>query len=1077
MKKNKLIKKVTIFVLIIIFCGINLDLTYAYNDMSFKNITIEDGLSQSSVNTLYQDTNGYMWIGTNDGLNRYNGYDFKVYSYNDKDKNSISNNFIIDVTEDNSGNIWVGTANGLSKINLKTGNINNYLDRNDNGNLSHYNIRDILVTKDNRIIVATSNGLNLYDKENDKFKRVLSSENQLTNQMINSLTEDEKGNIWIGTDKGLDKYDANFKNRLEFYQNKGKNSISESSINKVYYEKENIWLGTSNSGLIKINISNNEITRYSNNLDNKNSLPGNRVNDIMKDSRGNLWICTNQGLAKYNYNADNFITYSNEIYDKTSLIANDVISIIEDKSGVIWLGTYAGISMFDPNNEIQHYKTNPSDKNSINSNLIQGIYEDNEGLLWVGTNSKGINIIDREKNIIRRIDKEHNDFTLSDYSINDITGKDDYIYIATDNGLNVLNKKTKKVEKYFKENNIANNNIKSLFLDKRGYLWIGTIDGISVLNTNDNTIKDCTYLLKKINKNDTYVSSIYEDEKGYLYIGLFLQGGLIRLNLDTHEYEVYKTDKSKAGSISSNSIKDIKEDSYGNMWIGTRYGLNKFNPKNKTFKVYTTKEGLPNNTVYGILFDKKNNPWVSTNLGIAKLDIKSNKFQTLGVADGLQSNEFNSNASYENKNGEFFFGGINGLNVFYPEDIKKSNFVGNVEFDEFNINGKNYQDINMKKFASNENNISISFFLTSYKDVKKTQYYYKLEHKSNPLNLYSRKDSDWNRTYENTVVFSDLDSGDYTFKVVSRNDNGNFSEQSSINFTIKKPCWISNIALAIYAVIIIIIIYMSINRMKKLDRLVEKRTYQLKNEMEKNNNLLNKVIILEKNKNNYFVNLSHELRTPLNVINSTRQLISELNKKEQGISKEKISHYMDVIDKNSKRLLNLINNIIDSTKLQNGQYMVQLEKHDIVYIVEETVLGLRDFIENKGIEFIIDPEIEEKIIECDRYEIERCIVNLIGNAVKFTPRGGKIEIKIKDLNDKVMISVKDNGIGIEKKFHESIFNRFNQVVDANSEVKGGSGLGLTITKQIIELHRGTIYVESEVGKGSEFIIILPGKVK
>lgn len=1077
MKKMNLIKKFNIFVLIMIFCGINLDLAYAYNDMSFKNVTIEDGLSQSSINTLYQDTNGYMWIGTNDGLNRYNGYDFKVYSYNDKNKNSISNNFIIDVTEDNNRNIWVGTANGLSKINLKNGTINNYLDGYKNGNLSHYNILDVLVTKDNRIIVATSNGLNLYDKENNKFKRILSSEKQLTSQIVNSLTEDEFGNIWIGTDSGLDKYDTSLKNRMGFYKNKGNNSISESGINKVYYEKGNIWLGTSNSGLIKINVSNNEITRYSNNSDNKNSLPGNHINDIMKDSRGNLWICTNQGLAKYNYKTNNFITYSNEIYDKTSLIANDVISIIEDKSGLIWLGTYAGISMFDPDNEIKHYKTNPSDENSINSNLIQGIYEDNEGLLWVGTNSKGINIIDREKNIVRRIDKEHNEFTLSDYSINDITGKDDYIYIATDNGLNVLNKKTKKVEKYFKENNIANNNIKSLFLDKRGYLWIGTIDGISMLNTSDNTIKDYTYLLEKINKNDTYVSSIYEDKNGYLYIGLFLQGGLIRLNLDTHEYEVYKADKSKASSISSNSIKDIKEDSYGNVWIGTRYGLNKFNPKNKTFKVYTTKEGLPNNTVYGILFDKENNPWVSTNLGIAKLDIKSDKFQTLGVADGLQSNEFNSNASYENKNGEFFFGGINGLNVFYPEDIKKSNFVGHVEFDEFNINGKNYKDINGKKFTSYENNISINFFLTSYKDVKKTQYYYKLEHKNNPFNLYSKKNSDWNITHENTVVFSDLDAGDYTFKVVARNDNGNFSEQSSINFTIKKPCWLSNIALSIYAVIIIIIIYMSINRMKKLDRLVEKRTSQLKNEMEKNNNLLNKVIVLEKNKNNYFVNLSHELRTPLNVINSTRQLISELNKKKEGISKEKISHYMDVIDKNSKRLLNLINNIIDSTKLQNGQYMVQLEKYDIVYIVEETVLGLRDFIENKGIEFIIDPEIEEKIIECDRYEIERCIVNLIGNAVKFTQKGGKIEIKVKDLNDKVMISVKDNGIGIEKKFHKSIFNRFNQVVDVNSEVKGGSGLGLTITKQIIELHRGTIYVESEVGKGSEFIIILPEKVK
>ncbi|MEN2256878.1 two-component regulator propeller domain-containing protein [Paraclostridium benzoelyticum] len=451
MKKMNLIKKINIFVLIMIFCGINLDLAYAYNDMSFKNITIEDGLSQSSINTLYQDTNGYMWIGTNDGLNRYNGYDFKVYSYNDKNKNSISNNFIIDVTKDNNRNIWVGTANGLSKINLKNGTINNYLDGYKNGNLSHYNILDVLVTKDNRIIVATSNGLNLYDKENNKFKRILSSEKQLTSQIVNSLTEDEFGNIWIGTDSGLDKYDTSLKNRMGFYKNKGNNSISESSINKVYYEKGNIWLGTSNSGLIKINVSNNEITRYSNNSDNKNSLPGNHINDIMKDSRGNLWICTNQGLAKYNYKTNNFITYSNEIYDKTSLIANDVISIIEDKSGLIWLGTYAGISMFDPDNEIKHYKTNPSDENSINSNLIQGIYEDNEGLLWVGTNSKGINIIDREKNIVRRIDKEHNEFTLSDYSINDITGKDDYIYIATDNGLNVLNKKTKKLKNILKK--------------------------------------------------------------------------------------------------------------------------------------------------------------------------------------------------------------------------------------------------------------------------------------------------------------------------------------------------------------------------------------------------------------------------------------------------------------------------------------------------------------------------------------------------------------------------------------------------------------------------------------------------
>lgn len=582
--------------------------------------------------------------------------------------------------------------------------------------------------------------------------------------------------------------------------------------------------------------------------------------------------------------------------------------------------------------------------------------------------------------------------------------------------------------------------------------------------------------MKEYKINDTYVSAINEDKDGYMYIGFFLEGGVLRLNPKTKEFENYKTTSSKSNNISSNSIKAINEDKEGNMWIGTRYGLNKFNPNTKEFTNYTTKDGLPNNTVYGILFDKQSNPWVSTNLGISKLDIKSNKFQSLGITDGLQSNEFNGNAYFQNKEGEFFFVGINGLNAFYPEDIKQSSFNTKVEFDEFNVDGKIYKIINGKKFKSNENNISMNFFLPSYKNTGKIRYYYKLENTESEwyLNL---KDAEWNSSENNSVVYSNLEPGNYEFNVVARNNNGSFSIQNNVKFTIEKPFWKSNTALLLYAVIIIIAIYYYINRMKRLDKLVYKRTSQLRNEMEKNNKLLNKVIQLEKNKNNYFVNLSHELRTPLNVINGTRQLITELNKKEEGISKSKINHYMNVIDKNSKRLLNLINNIIDSTKLQSDQYIVNLENHDIVYIVEETALGLRDYIENKGIELIVDPEIEEKIIQCDNYEIERCIVNLIGNAIKFTPSGGKIEVIIKDLDDKVMISIKDSGIGIEEKFHKSIFDRFNQVIDANAEVKGGSGLGLTITKQIIQLHKGSIYVESEVGKGSNFIIILQEKIK
>ena len=274
-------------------------------------------------------------------------------------------------------------------------------------------------------------------------------------------------------------------------------------------------------------------------------------------------------------------------------------------------------------------------------------------------------------------------------------------------------------------------------------------------------------------------------------------------------------------------------------------------------------------------------------------------------------------------------------------------------------------------------------------------------------------------------------------------------------------------------VIIVLIIYNNSNKVKKLDNLVAIRTEALINEMETNKQLFDKIIKAERSKNNYFINLSHELRTPLNVISSVEQLITNLNKSPKGISREKIDEYMVVMNKNIKRLLNLINNIIDTTKIENGKYKINLEEENIVYIVEEIALSVRDAIESTGINLIIDTNTEEKIIKCDRNEIERCIINLLSNASKFTPSGGTITVDIEDLGEKVKITVEDTGIGIEEKYHKYIFDRFNQIVDSSMETKGGSGLGLTITKHIIDMHNGEIYIESEVDKGTKFTIILP----
>lgn len=330
----------------------------------------------------------------------------------------------------------------------------------------------------------------------------------------------------------------------------------------------------------------------------------------------------------------------------------------------------------------------------------------------------------------------------------------------------------------------------------------------------------------------------------------------------------------------------------------------------------------------------------------------------------------------------------------------------------------------------------------------------------------------WDISRSNNINYSYLAPGTYTLKIKARSYSGKVGDESAVKFIIKLPIWKSKAAILIYLIIITIVIYRTINSVKRLDNLVKNKTLQLTKEMEKNDKLLKKVIELEKRKNNYFVNLSHELRTPLNVISSTEQLVTELNKSKDGIGKSKLNGCMQVVRRNTKRLLNLINNIIDTAKIESGSYQLNIREHDIVYIVEEATLSLKDYIERKGIELIIDPEMEEKIIKCDEHEIERCIVNLVSNAAKFTPEGGTIEVTIEDLDEKVKIIVKDTGIGIDKKYHDSIFNRFNQVIDQGTESKGGSGLGLTITKQIIDMHGGQISVESELGKGCKFIIIL-----
>lgn len=1037
---------------------------YASKMMNFENITIEDGLSQATAETIIQDSKGYIWIGTNDGLNRYNGSEIKVFKSDDEDSNSIISNYITALGEDKNRNLWVGTDEGLSRINLDDYSIKNYRYENNDKKTPYYAIITIYIDESGQVYMGNNMGVYLYNEKEDSFKKILDLKNGLSDKNIYSITKDKDNNLWIGTALGLNKFDVST-NKVTPYKVGTVDTKEWGKISSIFFDNEgNMWVGTSENGLKKVDMKTNKIQSFEVNKNNDNKLKSHSIREILQDSNGVMWVATEKGLSKY-VGDNKFITYQNKSYDN-STIANDIVyTMIEDESGLIWVGTYTGVSVFDSKNKIEIYKNDPIDDNSLSDNVVMGVYEDEDNLLWIGTRDRGLNIIDRENNTIKHIYEGDTSKDLSTNAISIITGKDNIIWVGTRNGVNKINKDNMTIEKYTTEDGLIDNNIKSLLIDSKNNLWIGTPKGLSVLDINENKVYDITSKLINAGIEEPYIQVVFEDKDGVFWMGGYISGGLIKFDPkeDTIQmYSSYKKD-NRDEELVVNTIRTIVEDENSNLWIGTNSGLLKFNKKDESIESYTEKDGLANNIVYQILVDDDKNLWMSTNNGISKFDIKNSKFTNLSSTDGLQSNEFNGNSAYRCKNGDFLFGGIKGLNIFNPNEVLQSYYDTNVNFDSFEVEGKNYINIDKMTFDYDENFIRIKYFINDYRKNNNVQYYYKLEGRSD----------DWVTVTNNEVIFDDLSPGEYNFIIKVRNNSGDISEENGVTFTIKPPIWKSSGAIVFYIIIIIVMIYNSLNKMKQLDKLVSKKTKELDEEMRKNKILFDKLLEAERSKNNYFINLSHELRTPLNVINSIEQLIRSFCNSDKELTKTKLVNYMDMMRSNTDRLLNLINNIIDTSKIENGKYKINKEEHDIVYIVEEASLTLKESIESSGIELIIDTDIEEKIISCDKYDIERCIVNLVSNAQKFTPEGGSIIVNIEDLIDFVKITVEDTGIGIDKKYHDTIFDRFNQVVDEEGEKKGGSGLGLTITKHIIDLHNGKIYIESKPNKGTKFIIILP----
>ncbi len=788
------------------------------HNIRFEHISLEQGLSQVTVNCILQDRQGFMWFGTQDGLNKYDGYKFTVYHYDPENNASLSNNFIWSIQEDARGNLWIGTCSGgLNKFDPKTETFTSYQHQADNPqSLSNNFVWSVFEDSRGSLWIGThGGGLNRFDRRTETFTRYMHQPDNpqgLSHNSVYSIFEDTGGSLWIGTlGGGLSKFDRKAE-IFTRYQHQADNpqSLSSNFVQSIFEDTGgSLWIGT-RGGLNKFDRKTETFIRYQHQANNPKSLSHNRVCSIVEDTGDNLWIGTyGGGLNKFDRKTETFSHSQHQTDNPQSLSSNFVQSIIKDAGGNLWIGTYgSGINKFDRMADIfpryQHQVDNPQ---SLSNNVVWSIIEDSEGSLWIGTNGGGLNKFDRKTETFTRYQHQaDNPQSLSNnvvWSI--IEDSEGSLWVGTEDGLNKFDRKADIFTCYQHQANnpqsLSNNFVFSIFEDTGSNLWIGTYGG--GLNKFDRKTETFTRYQHQADNPQSLshnaVFSIFEDAGNNLWIGTN-GGGLNKFDRKAEIFTRYRHQADNPQSISNNFVFSIFEDSKGNLWSGTRGGLNKFDRKAETFSYYRKKDGLPNDVVSGILEDDKGCLWLSTNNGISKFNPKTKMFTNYNKKDGLQSNEFNSGAYYKDRTGRMYFGGINGFNEFYPDSVKDNTYIPPVVITDFLLFNKPVEvaktGIKSDKFQLQQHIgftkeitldytdyiFAFEFSALNYRQSEKNKFAYKLE----------GLDKDWMETdyLHRRATYTNLPHGEYIFRVKASNDDGVWNEQgASIKINILPPFW------------------------------------------------------------------------------------------------------------------------------------------------------------------------------------------------------------------------------------------------------------------------------------------------
>ncbi|MBL8063148.1 MAG: GAF domain-containing protein [Anaerolineales bacterium] len=817
-------------------------------NIRFDHISLEEGLSQSVVNAILQDQRGFLWVGTDDGLNRYDGYNFKTYKPDANNPFSLSDRSITAIVEDREGILWVGTRQGgLNRYDPITGKFTFFRHDKDNDQSLASNHITTLSLSYSGLWIGTNNGLDYLDFRTFTFTHYRDDSKspvRLSSNFITSLMLDSQGILWIGTvDSGLNVYDPE-NNSLSIYKN-NKNQDASLSHNRILsiVERENgeVWVGTAN-GLNRLNKDAGYFTRFQYSQDDPGSLAGNIIYALYVDRLGGLWVGTNEGLDRYDFRLNTFQHHQYQPNIPNSLSHNQVYSIYEDDSGVLWVGTFGGgLNKYNRQQDrFAYYRSNPNDPNSLSSNFLFAMLADQRGFVWIGTFEDGLNRFDPRTDKFLRFMNDPNDPTsISNNSIITLyTDRAGTLWVGTGNALEKYDP-VKKSFTHFKpsesnEPELTRFSVYAILEDSRGTLWVGSNRGLFSFDRETNIFSQyIPHGRDAENFNNIKINVIFEDKNQTLWIGTF-DDGLKSIDYETGELTNYRHDPDNETSIGSNSILCMYQDAAGSLWIGTHGGgLDRFEPKDSTFAHFTEIEGLPNNVIYGILEDESGSLWLSTNFGISRFTPKNGTFRNFTVSDGLQSNEFNQNAYAKDLNGTMYFGGINGLNIFQPTEIKDNPYPPQVSITSITLDGVPLVQEHTPEYTQNivlqwpQDSFEFEFAAFAYEQSSKNQYSYTLEgFDPSWIDIGTRR----NGRYTN------LPGGTYTLRLRGSNSDGTWNEQErSIEVTVVPPFWET----WWFSSLLIIAMVLGVagglrwrvksieNRNHELERLVRKRTADL----------------------------------------------------------------------------------------------------------------------------------------------------------------------------------------------------------------------------------------------------------